>query len=263
MPEVNRDQFHMAPNIKAKPGSQGVLFRAPAAGRKLAPVPVSAVPPPMPSAQADPGTGQPRMDALQKVAEQRLPGTRLYRGEVRGHDIAKELGQRGVGMHWTANPDAVVAHPGPPNRATHVLESVLETPEQTVGRSHASFHDRRYSLNWEAEVRMRPEAPVRVTGVHTWRGEGSPGTFAPGKEGHNPGWQHQPLDAVAKTRNAGRIDYSDVQPYGKAMPSTMKPSLRELLDHRRAGTKQTELFDMFDHDWTWRQDEGEPYKPAK
>jgi 8-oxo-dGTP diphosphatase len=151
------------------------------------------------------------------VAKRPLPGLHIWRGEVR-HEDPSTAAAAGVGMHWTANPDAIL-HPIPePGQHNIVWHGVLEDPqEQTLSRDHPIWHGRHYSEDSEAEVRLRHGSRVKLRGAYVWHPEDEfdrPGTLVPRfPERNNLKWTYHPLDTSAEIAHkpvSDTIDYSDV-----------------------------------------------------
>ena len=157
---------------------------------------------------------------IAQVGKNPPPGTRVWRGERRRTDEEPETIES-TGMHWSANPDAIItgwAHPG----EKHVVwQGVIEDHEkQAFPRSHPIWSGKHMSFDWEAETRFRPGAHVKVEGAYVHTPEeyeggvaGSPGYLVPNHpERTNPGWKWHPLDRHIRIRHGGygASDYSDL-----------------------------------------------------
>src|SRR6516162_5580774 len=157
---------------------------------------------------------------IAQVGKNPPPGTRVWRGERRRTDEEPETIES-TGMHWSANPDAIItgwAHPG----EKHVVwQGVIEDHEkQAFPRNHPIWSGKHMSFDWEAETRFRPGAHVKVEGAYVHTPEeyeggvaGSPGYLVPNHpERTNPGWKWHPLDRHIRIRHGGygASDYSDL-----------------------------------------------------
>lgn len=184
------------------------------------------------------------------VAKDPDPGTHIWRGETRSSDQSPaEHAASGVGMHWSANPDALVhQHPDalPQGHHSVVWHGVVgDHPKaQTYDRSHPIWGGQHHSADFEAEVRLKPQSQVHLKGAYTWHGEGAPEGFVPNHPDRmHPGWKYHPLDQQAPVSHGGQhIDYDDVLGHHTAAlhdsqdPSTWSDHYRDVARARPYGT---------------------------
>jgi GNAT superfamily N-acetyltransferase len=180
-------------------------------------------PPELPAEQQKvidtPGASEYGRAALQ-LAHDPVPGTHLWRGEIRHKD---ELDRpSSVGMHWTVRPDmAIVGHNdvSPDHRAV-LWQAVLDHPEQQIiPRSHPIWRGKHRSLDPEAEVRLRPGSTVRLNGVYVQdHGDsGHPWPFHPERTAAN--WSFHELDHHAPVEHRTRHDFMD---YSEQFPDLFR-----------------------------------------
>jgi 8-oxo-dGTP pyrophosphatase MutT (NUDIX family) len=156
------------------------------------------------------------------LAKNPPPGTRVWRGEMRDEtEHPKDAGS--VGMHWTANPDALITHPtGEPGKRRVVWQGVVEDHEkQAFPRSHPMWRGIHRSMDWEAEVRFRPGAHVKLEGAYVDH-SGNPGYLVPQKpERTSPSWEYHPLGHHVTIKHSGRgaADYSELGIEREAKPA--------------------------------------------
>lgn len=105
-------------------------------------------------------------------AKNPVPGTKMWRGEVRHKDHVKD--PPSVGMHWTTTPEMAIMNSnnelGDDQR--HVLwEATVHDPaKQVVPRSHPIYQGRHMSMDSEAEIRLHPGTKVHVNRAFAWEG---------------------------------------------------------------------------------------------
>lgn len=166
-----------------------------------APQVTSIVKPEIPPAQAE---ALKTREAISQYAKDPEAGTYIWRGVDDVPEVNKD-----VGVHWTADPNAALYRSG--DSPTRIWEAVVDDPaKQTVPRGHPMWMGKHRSMEWEAEVRLRPGTRVRVTGYWSWEGKGTPTQFYLGAKD----WKFTPVGKV-KTANLppegiSHINYSDV-----------------------------------------------------
>jgi ADP-ribose pyrophosphatase YjhB (NUDIX family) len=156
------------------------------------------------------------------------PGTRVWRGEMRD-ETEHPADAPSAGVHWTANPDAVIAnHSGEPGKRRVVWQGVVEDHEkQAFPRSHPMWRGVHRSMDWEAEVRFRPGAQVKLEGAYVDH-SGSPGYLVPQKpERTSPSWEWHPLDhhVTIKHSGHGASDYSELGIPREARTAAADPAM--------------------------------------
>lgn len=150
------------------------------------------------------------------LAKNPVPGTHIWRGEVRAQEPVKSARETGVGIHWGVNPDTILRPKAHDGEHEVVYHAEIEHPgEQNFSRSHSMWHGRHMSLDSEAEVRLKPGTKVKLHGV--WYSDpyvSDRGPFTPTKpERMGKQWSYTPIGEhveVAHRPTTGLIDYSDV-----------------------------------------------------
>lgn len=150
------------------------------------------------------------------LAKNPVPGTHIWRGELRADDPVKSARETGVGIHWGVNPDTIVRPQAGDGEHEVVYHAEIEDPEeQTFPRSHSMWRGRHMSMDSEAEVRLKPGSRVKLHGV--WYRDpyvSEKGYFTPTKpERMGKQWSYTPINEyvqVAHRPSNGLIDYSDV-----------------------------------------------------
>lgn len=150
------------------------------------------------------------------LAKNPVPGTHIWRGELRAEDPVKGARETGVGIHWGVNPDTIVRPQAGDGEHEVVYHAEIENPEeQSFSRSHPMWQGRHMSMDSEAEVRLKPGSRVKLHGV--WYNDpyvSEKGYFTPTKpERMGKQWSYHPINEyvqVAHRPSNGLIDYSDV-----------------------------------------------------
>lgn len=149
------------------------------------------------------------------LAKRPVPGTVMWRGETRAGDVSDAAAS--VGGHWTVDPGGILISRRDdlePGHRAIIWQAALDDPQTAIPRSSMVWSGRSRSMDWEAEVRLRPDAPVRVVGAWEWTGDGPaqgyPAMAPTWKTDGDPGWTFHPLDDVTgQVRYGGHIDYAD------------------------------------------------------
>lgn len=150
------------------------------------------------------------------LAKNPVPGTHIWRGELRTGDPVKSARETGVGIHWGVNPDTIVRPQAFEGEHEVVYHAEIEHPgEQNFSRSHPMWRGRHMSMDSEAEVRLKPGTRVKLHGV--WYNDpyvSDKGYFTPTKpERMGKQWSYTPINEyvqVAHRPSNGLIDYGDV-----------------------------------------------------
>lgn len=150
------------------------------------------------------------------LAKNPVPGTHIWRGELRAADPVKSARETGVGIHWGVNPDTIVRPQAFEGEHEVVYHAEIEHPgEQNFSRSHPMWQGRHMSMDSEAEVRLKPGSRVKLHGV--WYSDpyvSDKGYFTPTKpERMGKQWSYTPINEyvqVAHRPSNGLIDYGDV-----------------------------------------------------
>lgn len=150
------------------------------------------------------------------LARNPVPGTHIWRGELRAKDPVKSARETGVGIHWGVNPDTILRPQAHDGEHEVVYHAEIEHPdEQSFPRSHPMWHGRHMSMDSEAEVRLKPGTKVKLHGV--WYSDpyvSDRGYFTPTKpERMGKQWSYHPIGEhveVAHRPTTDLIDYSDV-----------------------------------------------------
>jgi GNAT superfamily N-acetyltransferase/mRNA-degrading endonuclease RelE of RelBE toxin-antitoxin system len=150
------------------------------------------------------------------LAKNPVPGTHIWRGELRADDPVKSARETGVGIHWGVNPDTIVRPQAVDGEHEVVYHAEIEHPgEQNFSRDHSMWNGRHMSMDSEAEVRLKPGTKVKLHGV--WYNDpyvSEKGYFTPTKpERMGKQWSYTPINEyvdVAHRPSNGLIDYSDV-----------------------------------------------------
>lgn len=203
------------------------------------------------------------------LAKNPVPGTHVWRGEVRHKDDIADPAS--VGLHWSVKPEQAILGNGngsPEEQGytkdhRHVLwQGTVDHPgEQTIPRSHPIWRGRHQSMDSEAEVRFTPGARVHLNGAYVWDAEGqAKGTPIP----RNPdrtqaGWSFHPLDhhvTVEHNRPTG----SGMMEYQKHYP--------DLFRHGRTAVRMVDPEEyadpsVDDHHWTRHDFAGPVSRTAK
>ncbi len=156
---------------------------------------------------------------LLDLAKNPVPGTHIWRGEVRGGNPLEDVHTNGVGIHWSVHPDDVLHQPVTQEGHQNVLwHGVVDRPgEQNYGRDHAMWRDHHMSWDREAEVRLKHGGDVRMLGAwikdpHHPSPGGTPVPRFPEYTG--PGWKYHEINkdvpVAHKPMHPGTIDYNDV-----------------------------------------------------
>lgn len=155
---------------------------------------------------------------LLNLAKNPVPGTHIWRGEVRkGDPLSSD--DRTVGIHWSVHPDDVLHQPTFGEGERNVLwHGVVDDPaEQTFDRSHPMWRDHHMSWDKEAEIRLKPGSKVHMKGV--WiKDPDHPDPGMPPVPRHpeltGPGWSYHPIGeqvpVAHRPMHPGMIDYTDV-----------------------------------------------------
>jgi hypothetical protein len=184
-----------------------------------------------------------------ELAKNPVPGTHIWRGELRKGDPVQSARETGVGIHWGVNPDNLVHPHGFEGESQVVYHAELEHPgEQNFGRDHPMWRGRHRSMDAEAEIRLKPGAKVKLHGV--WVKDGyhpDPGHFVPRvPERMGDGWSYFPIGEhvpVAHRPTTDLIDYGDVgvKHEGVLEYFTAKWSARDLSHHNGRSTTESQL----------------------
>lgn len=168
---------------------------------------------------------------LLALAKDPVPGTHIWRGEVRAGNPLEDVHTNGVGIHWSVHPDDVLHQPVIQEGHRNVLwHAVVDHPgEQNYGRDHPMWQDHHMSWDREAEVRLKHGGNVRMLGAwikdpdHPDPG-GTPVPRFPEYTG--PGWKYHPIGAhvpvAHKPMHPGTIDYNDVGIHHEAVLAYFK-----------------------------------------
>lgn len=179
------------------------------------------------SAMDNPDFMQYQRQALD-LAKHPVPGTHVWRGEVRHKDDISN--PTSVGMHWSVKPEQVILGHGSPEENGYtpdhrhvVWQGVVDHPEkQAIPRGHPIWRGRHQSMDSEAEVRFHPGAKVRLNGAYVW--EGKPGEHTsvhPRYSERTPaGWAFHPLDHTVKIEHKRRSD--NLMQYQNVFPDLFK-----------------------------------------
>lgn len=175
--------------------------------------------PDLPQEQHDALTAEPYGEYKRRtleLAKNPVPGTHIWRGELRAGDPVQSARETGVGIHWGVNPDNLVHPQAFEGENQVVYHAELEHPgEQNFTRDHPMWRGHHMSMDSEAEVRLKPGTKVKLHGV--WVKDAyhpNPGYFVPRRpERMGEGWSYFPIGEhvpVVHRPTDGLIDYSDV-----------------------------------------------------
>lgn len=196
---------------------------------------------------------------LLDIAKNRVPGTKVWRGEIRHKDaLAKPPS---VGLHWSVDSDQIVtpAEDPPPNHHRVIWEGEIDHPDQAFSRSHPVWSGIHRSMDSESEVRFKPGGQVRLTRRYVHDNSTGNTTFVPHKHGvSDVGWRAHDMDhsvEVAHRPTSDTIDYSDVGIHKGAVTGrplyhgTTVEHLTHVLPASQHGGRA--LYDETDHSYTY------------
>jgi 8-oxo-dGTP pyrophosphatase MutT (NUDIX family) len=159
-------------------------------------------------------------------AKHPVPGTHIWRGEIRHKDDLDN--PPSIGMHWTTTPEMAIMHSHDdlePDQRSVLWEARIDDPDnQIIPRSHPIWYGKTLSLDSEKEVRLQPGSKIHVTRALAWEGgprsNGFP--YPAHSERSAAGWVPHKVDRPVDVDHKSRYDYLDYSKWfkqGAAMDS--------------------------------------------